>query len=190
MSEALKSQINKWKQDPVAFVRDVLVDPETDKPFELYPAEETFLREGFTLTPEGRLPYPELVFSAPKKSGKTALAAICTIYTIVVLSGKFAEGYCVANDLDQSKGRVFQAVGRILGSSPLLTDSARVLTEKAEFPSTGATVTALPNDFKGAAGGNPNFTTFEMSSGLMSAKTLTVCGMKWFQYRRDAYQCV
>ena len=62
----------RWRSDPVAFVREVLVNPETGQPFELYPAQEQFLREGLTLTSEGKLPCPELVFSAPKKSGKTA----------------------------------------------------------------------------------------------------------------------
>jgi hypothetical protein len=100
----------RWKRDPVAFVEEVLVDPETGKPFELYPAQERFLRESFTVKADGRLPYPELVYSCPKKSGKTATAAIATIYTIVCLGGPYAEGYCVANSLDQAQTRVFQAI--------------------------------------------------------------------------------
>jgi len=34
--------------DPVAFVRRVLCDPETGRAFELYPAQERFLREALT----------------------------------------------------------------------------------------------------------------------------------------------
>jgi hypothetical protein len=78
-------RIARWKADPVAFVREVLCDPETGKPFELYEEEERFLREALTLGPDGRLKYPEAVFSAPKKSGKTALAAMIVLYVVICL---------------------------------------------------------------------------------------------------------
>ena len=74
-----------WKRNPIAFIREALVNPETHEPFELYPAQERFLREGLTPTPGGRLPYRELLFSAPKKSGKTATAAMVVLYVIVGL---------------------------------------------------------------------------------------------------------
>ena len=77
--------IAKWKTDPVAFVQDVLRNPETGAPFDLYPAQERFLREALTPGPDGRLPYSEMVYSCPKKSGKTATAAMATIYVVVVL---------------------------------------------------------------------------------------------------------
>jgi hypothetical protein len=73
--------VARWKADPCTFFDDgVIVDPETSRPFILYPAEKLFLRHALTLTVDGRLPYPELVFSAPKKSGKTALAAMIVLY--------------------------------------------------------------------------------------------------------------
>ena len=77
--------IAKWKTDPVAFVQDVLRNPETGAPFDLYPAQERFLREALTPGPDGRLPYSEMVYSCPKKSGKTATAAMATIYVVVML---------------------------------------------------------------------------------------------------------
>jgi hypothetical protein len=128
--------LTRWRADPVAFVREVLVDPETGLPFVLYPSQERFLREALTLTADGRLPYPELVYGAPKKSGKTALAAMVTIYVVVVLGGRFAEAYCVANDLEQAQGRVFQATVRILQASPLLRDAVKVTGSRVEFVST------------------------------------------------------
>jgi len=89
----------------VAFIEGELRDPDTGAPFKLYGAEKRFLRRALKLTKAGRLPYPELVYSAPKKSGKTALAAMITIYVIAVLGGRFAEAYCVANDLEQAQGQ-------------------------------------------------------------------------------------
>src|SRR2546428_3499855 len=55
---------------------DVLCNPETGAPFDLYPAQERFLREALTPGPDGRLPFAEMVYSCPKKSGKTATAAM------------------------------------------------------------------------------------------------------------------
>jgi hypothetical protein len=151
----------RWKADPAAFVREVLRDPETGAPFVLYPAQERFLRAALTLTPDGRLRYPELLYAAIKKSGKTGLAAMLVIYVIVVLGGPFAEGYCFANDLEQSTGRVFQAIARIIEASPLLRDSAKVTGSKVEFLSTGATIVALASDYASAAGANPTITVFD-----------------------------
>ena len=67
------SAIAKWRRDIVAFITEVLFDPETGEPFKLYPEQITFLRHAFELTPDGRMRYTELCFSAGKKSGKTAL---------------------------------------------------------------------------------------------------------------------
>ena len=148
-----------------------MIDPETGRPFELYPAEERFLREALTPGPDGRLRYSELIFAAPKKSGKTALGAMAMLYTVVALGGPYAEGYAVANDLEQAQGRVFQAACRILAASPLLRDSARITASKIEFPSTGATITAIASDYAGAAGANPTFTVFDELWGYTSERS-------------------
>ena len=126
---------------PLEFIREVLVDPETGQPFVLYPAQERFLREALTPGPDGRLPYTEMVYSCPKKSGKTATAAMAMIYVVIVLGGRYAEGYCLANDLEQSTGRVFQAIARIVQASPLLRAEAKITQSRIEFASRGATIT-------------------------------------------------
>lgn len=162
---------NRWKRDPVAFITEALVDPETGKPFALYPAEERFIREAFTRTADGRLPYPEMVFSAPKKSGKTTLAALCALYVIGCLGGPYAEAYCVANDFEQAASRVFQAIKRIIEASPLWRRSARITANKISFQSTGATIIALASDYAGAAGGNPTITVFDELWGYTSERS-------------------
>jgi hypothetical protein len=150
-----------WLSDPLRFIADVLRNPETGQPFELYPAEAEFLQRALTPLPDGRLPYVELVFAAPKKSGKTAIAAMAMLYVVVVQGGPYAEGYCVANDLEQSVGRVFTALVRMIEASPRLRDLARVTATKVEFPSTGTIITALASDYAGAAGANPTCITFD-----------------------------
>ena len=52
-----------------------------------------FLEHAFREDEDGRLAYPELLFSAPKKSGKTTFAAMVTLYAVVVCGGRFAEGF-------------------------------------------------------------------------------------------------
>jgi phage terminase large subunit-like protein len=156
-----KTSFARWRRDPIAFIREVLIDPETGRPFELYPAQERFLREAFTPTPDGRLRYPEIVFAAPKKSGQTATAALATLYVTVCLSGRFGETYCLANSQEQAQSRVFQAVARIIEASPLLRGIAKVTSDRIEFRSTGATIAALPADYAGAAGSNPTLSVFD-----------------------------
>src|ERR1035437_1396763 len=119
MAAELTARLAKWR-DPITFVREVLIDPESGRPFELYAEEITFLREAFRLTPDGRMQHTELCFSAGKKSGKTALAGMIVIYTAVVLAGQNGEIYCLANDLEQSNSRVFRAVDQIIEASPML----------------------------------------------------------------------
>lgn len=153
-------RLARFVGDPVGFF-EALVNPETGEPFVVYEAEARFLEAAFIPTETGALPYPELVYSAPKKSGKTTLAAVSVLYTLRVLGGRFAEGYCVANDFDQAQGRVFQQCIRILEASPLLRGTAKVTADTITFPDTGATITALPADYAGAAGGNPNITVFD-----------------------------
>ena len=157
--KSTEDRLARYVNDPAGFA-EALVDPETGKPFELYPAQRRFLEEAFTLNQEGRLPYPELVFSAPKKSGKTAMAAIALLYVVRVIGGRNAEGYTLANDLEQSVGRVFQAAVKIIDASPLLRGTAKTTTEKITFAD-GATITALASDYAGAAGSNPSITVFD-----------------------------
>ena len=88
MADALDTSaaLARWRANPVAFIEEVLIDPETDKPFVLLLAERVFLEHAFERDDTGRLRYPELIFSAPKKSGKTTLAALFVI-TILLLFG-------------------------------------------------------------------------------------------------------
>jgi phage terminase large subunit-like protein len=147
--------------DPIAFIEQTLIDPESCEPFVLTAAERLFLRHAFELTADGRLRFPELVFAAPKKSGKTAFAAMLLIYVVRVLGGRYAEGFCVANDLQQASERVFQACSRIVEASPLLSLDAKVTADKIVFTSTGATIMAIASDYASAAGANPTISTFD-----------------------------
>jgi Phage Terminase len=160
-----------WRSNPAQFITDVLRDPETGEAFALNPSEVAFLARAFELDDNGRLKHPELVFAAIKKSGKTTLAAIILLFVVLVLGGAFAEAYCVANDLEQAQGRVFQAVRRIVEASPLLAESATITASKIEFPDLGATITAIASDYAGAAGANPTISVFDELWGYTSERS-------------------
>ena len=75
----MPSSFDLWRADPLSFIETALIDPESGEPFVLSDAERWFLKFAFQINDSGRLKYPELVFGAIKKSGKTTLAAIIVI---------------------------------------------------------------------------------------------------------------
>jgi hypothetical protein len=165
------ASLARWRGDPTTFIAEVLRDPETGEPFELNRAERRFLRRAFDFDTDGRLKHPEMVYSCPKKSGKTAFAAIILITVIIVFGGPFAEGYTLANDFEQSVGRVFAAAARIVRASPLLAGAAIVTSSKIEFPELGSKIEAIASDYVGAAGANPTITVFDELWGYVSERS-------------------
>jgi phage terminase large subunit-like protein len=155
------SALVRWRREPVSFIEQVLRNPETGRPFELLEAQRQFFGHAWETTDDGRLLYPEQCYGAIKKSGKTATAAMHLLATTLLYGGRFAEGYAIANDLEQAQGRVFQAVRRIVEASPYLRREANITQYRVDFPETGATIQALGSDYAGAAGANPVCSSFD-----------------------------
>jgi phage terminase large subunit-like protein len=165
----LLDRFDRWRSDPTQFIQSVLHDPETGKPFTLLPAERDFLAHAFKFDAGGRLLYQELVFAAPKKSGKTGYAGMFVLTMVLLFGGRFAEGYCCANDLEQAQSRVFQAIKRIVEASPLLRREAKITADKIVFPAFhGAAIATVANDYAGAAGSNPTISCFDELWGYTS----------------------
>src|SRR5262245_5137121 len=172
MSETLEpSALERWQRDPAEFITEILRDPETGNPFVLLDAERNFLKHAYKSDGDGKLIYPEQVFAAPKKSGKTGFAAMTMLTTTLIYGGSFAEGYCIANDEEQAQGRVFQAVRRICEKSPLLRREANIKQYRIEFPATGAAIAAIASDYAGAAGANPTISCFDELWGYTSERS-------------------
>ena len=125
-----QTKLAHYRKNPALFVEKVLVNPETGKPFVLLEAERQFLRHAFTRGQDGRLLYFELMYACPKKSGKTTFAAIFVITILVLFGDAYPEAICAANDYDQSVGRVFAAIKRIVECSPLLRAGAKIIADK------------------------------------------------------------
>jgi phage terminase large subunit-like protein len=167
--QRLGARFDQWRADPISFIESVLHDPETGAPFKLLDAEKQFLTHAFTFDADGRLLYQELVFAAIKKSGKTGFAALFMLTMLLLFGGRFAEGYCIANDLEQAQSRVFQAIKRIVEASPLLRREAKITADKIAFPAFyQATITTVANDYAGAAGANPTISCFDELWGYVS----------------------
>jgi hypothetical protein len=171
VAELDRATVVRWKAQPLQFIEQVLCDPETGKPFTLNEAERAFLERAFQLDDNGRLKYPEQCFGAIKKSGKTTLAAIVMLTMVLLYGGRFAEGYCVANDFEQAASRVFQQVKRIIAASPLLQAEAKITADRVAFPSFDATVIAIASDAASAAGSNPTISCFDELWGYTSERS-------------------
>ncbi len=146
-------------------------DPETGAPFVLLPAERQFLERAFLLNDSGRLRFPEMCFGAPKKSGKTTLASLVMLTMVLLFGGRFAEGYCVANDQEQAVARTFTITRRIVESSPTLRRAAKITAERIFFPALDASIVAIASDAASAAGGNPVISVFDELWGYVSERS-------------------
>ena len=154
----------------IAFIETHLINPETNTPFKLLPAEREFLKHALTLDHDGRLKHSELIYGAIKKSGKTGFAALFLIAVLLLYGGRYAEGYCAANDLEQAQSRVFEQIRRIIKASPLLRGETKVTQDRITFLTTGATIQAMASDFASAAGGHPTIAVFDELWGYSSER--------------------
>lgn len=154
-----RTKLMRYRANPVLFIEEVLINPETGKRFILLPAEKKFLKHAFKRGRNGRLLYPELIYACPKKSGKTTFAAIIVITIVLLFGGSYAEAICAANDYEQSVGRVFAAIKRIVECSPLLRGHTKITADKITIY--GAVITAIPSNYASAAGSNQVVAIFD-----------------------------
>jgi phage terminase large subunit-like protein len=153
--------LTRWRLAPWQFVEECCIDPETGAPFQLLPAERLFMEHAFQRNSRGRWLYPELIFSAPKKSGKTGFAALFTLVSLLLFGGMYPEALIAANDREQAVGRVFTAIRRIVETSPVLAAEAKVLADTITFEATDASIKAITSSYSSAAGANANLTVFD-----------------------------
>jgi phage terminase large subunit-like protein len=90
---------------------------------------------------------------------------------ILLYGGRYAEGICVANDLEQAQSRVSAIVKRIIECSPLLRAIAKLTSDKVTFPALNASIIAIASDAASAAGANPVITTFDELWGYTSERS-------------------
>ncbi|NDK13226.1 MAG: hypothetical protein GW911_14460, partial [Armatimonadetes bacterium] len=62
-------------RDPVGFIESQFIVPETGQPLRLLDWQKRILRHLFAPDDQGHYPYSDIVWSLPKKGGKTTIGA-------------------------------------------------------------------------------------------------------------------
>lgn len=103
----------------------------------------------------GRFKYSTVIYSAPKKSGKSALASAVALY--MASKTPYGQVYCLANDGKNSKDRLYLPIWRCLNFHKQrgleFKDSTVNMTEA--FLSNYSHIEAIPCDASGEAGSEP-----------------------------------
>ena len=165
-----RKTLARYRRDPSAFIDECLINPEDGKPYVLLDAERAFLKHAFRMGSDGRLLFPDLIYSAIKKSGKTTFGAIFVITLLVLFGPRYAEAYCIANDQEQAQSRVWETCRRIVEASPLLRRETKVTADRITFTATGATIRTLASDYVSAAGAAPSISIFDEIWGVRSER--------------------
>ncbi len=134
---------------------------DTQQPIRLMRHQKAVLRYALTRDDDGRLPYSTIIYSAPKKSGKTAVAGAVTRWAAETW-GRFGEVLCVGNDAKQAQERAYRQACTSIELTPgynpgrqTLPDRWRVLSRESRCLATGSIVKAIATDYRGEAGANP-----------------------------------
>lgn len=175
MAEVLdQSALERWRREPIRFIEEVLhtydIATQQFAPFKLHDAQRQFLKYAWQTRDDGRLLYPEQIYSTIKKTGKTALAGAHVLTTTLIFGGLNAQAFCVANDYQQAQGRVFDAIVQICENSPYLKRECVITQDRITFPQTGAVIHAIASNDTSAAGAHPTISSFDELWGFTSTR--------------------
>ncbi len=142
---------------------------EDKQPLQLEDHQRAILQEAFRYDEDERFLYRTVIYSAVKKSGKTAVNALVVLWF----------GFCIeapneiiiaANDLDQSTSRVYDAAKGFVSRSPILREKAEMGKLLIRLDN-DTTVKAIPSDYTGEAGANQGLVSFDELWGFMSERS-------------------
>lgn len=164
-SQRLKARVEKITEKPSEWIERYFYvpdprDPITGEflspgPIRLSEHQKRIIDEALSRGGDGKLKYSLVIYSAPKKSGKSALASAVAMY--MAYSRPYSQVYCLANDKEQSSDRIYVPIktcfklhnnlnGPFKGENPNKTEV---------FLSNGTRIKALPCDAVGEAGSQP-----------------------------------
>lgn len=138
--------------------------------FQLEDHQRGILGEAFRCDETERFVYKTIIYSAPKKSGKTAINSLVCLWW----------GFCIeapneiiiaANDLDQSVSRVYDAGKGFILKNPELKERTDFLQRLFIRLKNETTIKAIPSDYAGQAGSNQGLVSFDELWGFMSEKS-------------------
>jgi len=169
-----------WIEDPLHgfYVREVWSD-ETNAwigpgKLRLRDFQKRIFKHCLTPGPDGKFPYETILFSMPKKGGKTCIAAAIEAWYAEQLPPE-SYLYCIANDEEQAEGLV---MGDLRYHAKEL--GLRTLKGKVEYPN-GTSIQALAQNYKTVAGTRHAMTVWDELWGYCkctSAECYTKDGWK------------
>ncbi|KKM06509.1 hypothetical protein LCGC14_1743300, partial [marine sediment metagenome] len=156
-----------YVSEPVDILTGRILPP---GPIRLSESQKKIIREALRRNEEGNFIYGTILYSCPKKSGKTALATAVVIYLAMEVC--FMDSiYLLANDGKQAEDRMLGALKDCIDLNKRLGGPLAHLTytlSKIRVPN-GTVIEALPCDPSGEAGSEPRFTFWSELWGFSSA---------------------
>lgn len=152
----------------VKFIDDYAIK-EDGQPLQLEDHQKAILEEAFRTDKQDRLIYKTIVYSAPKKSGKTTINALVVLWWAHCVQSP-DEIIVAANDLDQSVSRVFDTAKGFVSRNPDLKNEADVQRLLIKLDN-GTSIKAIPSDYSGEAGANQGLVSYDELWGFMSEKS-------------------
>jgi phage terminase large subunit-like protein len=139
------------------------------KPLKLELHQRAILDHCFAFDQAGKLPYDVIVYSCPKKSGKTEINADVLAYWAFNVEAP-NEIITVANKRDQAIARGFKRLKEIITQNPILFNEIVGNTVNQLTLRNGSSLLAIPNDFAGEAGSNHGLTTWDELWGFTTER--------------------
>lgn len=173
-----------YTRDPVRFLREQILRTERGRDYKLpaHHAQALTLAFVWTVVPAcercaaleeptcvGHLQFRLLVWSEPKKSGKSLMCGLLVLWWALTRPG--VEVLLCANDLEQSTGRVFSACRGLLKHNPHLDPGAEALERQIRF-SNGSLIIAMAADWKGISGANHGLAVVDEPAGVTEERAV------------------
>ena len=140
---------------PSIWISRNFIDPITNKLMRLQSWQARILDHALQIDEDGYSKYDLVVWSQAKKSGKTTIAGAVGAYAAVNIEAP-NEISCVANDQEQSAGRIFAAMmptlTKLNWSTPVSYKS--VIRNPSAFGDNGTNVKAITVNYEKEAGSN------------------------------------
>jgi hypothetical protein len=160
-------KVETHAHDPVGFIDRFISKNEKGQAWQLSIYVRAVLRLAIVFSPVGRLLLRLLLWSEPKKSGKTFLAACLGLWW--AFTRPHTEVLCAANDLEQSISRVFATMVALCKQNPELRRSVTFRATEI-LVSNGTVIRAIASDYKGEAGARQSLVIFDEIWGFIAEK--------------------
>lgn len=124
------------------------------------------------------LDFQTYIYSSLKKSGKTTVSG-CVARWIAETWGKYNEVFCMANDEEQARGRIYAKVQESIELDPrfdrgkrVIPDLWKIIRREIKNEQNGSFIRSVSKDNRGEAGSNPTGTFWSELWGYTSEDDL------------------